>query len=247
MSFLGTFAHHVNLLICTIKIVRHHALSMLTDVIIDSHGKVLSTSDVMSILINKCANLARDRFDALLKCEDMEEHVDAVNTEFELCLSLMFKPFLHYLHEKKLSSNQRDFLDLWLSILGTLKLLLGDHQEEENPGAIDSVEHDAITMKHVRRRKLLTSTREVASERLQNAIMVLMAYGQIESADAEHERGSLSDLTWRSVKSMQFCSTRIDEWVLLSTDGSLEGVLEARTNNTSSDHDRNQGINSIAQ
>jgi len=235
-------------------IVRHHALSMLTDAIIDSNGKVLSQKDVLSILINKCVNLARGRFDALLKCEDMEEHVDAVNTEFELCLSLIFKPFLHYLHAKKLAMNKRDFLDLWVLVLATLKLLLGEQQEEEHSGMSDTSEHDTTSMmKHVRRRRLLTSTREVASERLQNAIMVLMAYGQIESADAQYEQGSLSDLTWKSIKSMQFCSTRIDEWVLLSNDGSSERVhvLEARSNYTSSespdDNDRDEGINRIAQ
>ena len=206
------YASHLS----TTSDIRQHALSILTDSVIDSHGKSMSQKEVFELL-KFCFDVARKRINNLIEWDEMEFQINAVTAELDLCYGLLFKPFLHYLHVQNLSVNEDDFESLWFSLLHSVKLLLGDDPTIHEESLSSS--HDPHVLKKVRRSKLLSSAKEGVSERLQNAIMVMIGYDLLQRFD--QESNSLSSRTWDFVSGMKFCSSRIDEWVLLENTGHL--------------------------
>lgn len=141
-----------------------------------------------------------------------------MNIELDLCLGLIFKPFLHHLHVQNLTTDNEKFELLWFKLLDSVKPLLGDEGPDEYDHSSLNNHHDSAIFKKVRRSRLLESSREGATERLQNVIMVMIGYNILLRSDANHDPGSISDTTWKSIRSLKFCCSRIDEWVLLENE-----------------------------
>lgn len=124
--------------------------------------------------------------------------------EIELFICLMYKPFLHHL--KRLVGSEADLLGVWSSLLSVMVMLLGneiiDESTEDDGELVDS---NGMTPDQLRR-----STKELASEHLRNAIMVLSASGILKAA-ADSE-GDISGVTWDEVSKMDFCKDMVDEW-----------------------------------
>lgn len=118
--------------------------------------------------------------------------------ELELCISLLFKPLLHHL--KALLSIETEFIGIWISLLGIMTQLLGDEPcstYNKTPGAVLS------------RQSLLQRTRELGSEHLRNAIMVMFALGVLTEEGSDSE---LSSVTWAAIGSIGYCKPLVDEW-----------------------------------
>lgn len=175
--------------------VRQHALSMLTDAIIDRHGMYLQDKDMCNIFTDICIPLAGDRMKDLLEASARPDAcAEEILIELEMCISLIFKPFLHHL--KRLLALNDDFVNIWVSMLGVMTLLLGEDMAPPEDG-------DELTQE-----RLLWSTKEVGSEHLRSSILVLAACGTLKSPDA----GEISALTWNSIDDMAFCEKYVSDW-----------------------------------
>merc|ERR1712038_342191 len=102
--------------------------------------------------------------------------------ELELCISAIFKPFLHHL--EKLSTDQEELTAVWMSLLSTLSHLLGK-EKSENP-------------RQATNDKLLKAAKDLATERLRDSIIILMSKC-ILMCDDDHataEGKDISSMTW---------------------------------------------------
>ena len=97
--------------------VRQHALSMLTDSIIDRHGKFLAPEVLCKIFKDICVPLVGERIKALLEASAKFNSTNGedILIELELCISLLFKPFLHHL--QRILSIQHEFEGIWICLL----------------------------------------------------------------------------------------------------------------------------------
>lgn len=136
-----------------------------------------------------------------------ESGIDLEETmiELELCISLLFKPFLHHL--KALVSAKQEFVGIWISMLGILTQLLGDEPSQKKEDVEDGV---------VSRSTLFKTSKELASEHLRNAIMVLAAMGVLIGNDSDStgpaEANEVSSVTWAAIGSIGYCKPYLDEW-----------------------------------
>ncbi|KAL3795042.1 hypothetical protein HJC23_006363 [Cyclotella cryptica] len=178
--------------------VRQQAISLLTDALLDRHGTCVPESTICGIIEGISVPLAGKRITDLLRTRHDENDFENTMDELELCIGLLFKPLLHHL--KTLLSVESEFLGIWISLLGIMTQLLGDEPYAGGsriPGAI------------MTRESLLQRTKELGSEHLRNAIMVLSALGVLaeEGSDAE-----ISSVTWAAIGSIGYCKPLIDEW-----------------------------------
>lgn len=180
--------------------VRQHALSMLTDSIIDRHGKFLAPEVLCKIFKDICVPLVGERIKALLEASAKFNSTNGedILIELELCISLLFKPFLHHL--QRILSIQHEFEGIWVSLLGVMTLLLGESLREQGDYDVGP-----LTLE-----KVLWTTKELGSEHLRNSILVLSACGVLNNP----ETGGISALTWTTIDDMNFCDARgyISEW-----------------------------------
>ena len=180
--------------------VRQQAISLLTDALLDRHGTCVPESTISGIINGISVPLAGKRITDLLRNRRDDDDFENTMVELELCIGLLFKPFLHHL--KTLLSVESEFLGIWISLLGIMTQLLGDEPcvgGSRTPGAIRT------------RESLLQRTKELGSEHLRNAIMVLFALGVLadDGSDAE-----ISLVTWAAIGSIGYCKPLIDEWKL---------------------------------
>jgi len=197
--------------------VRQHAISMLTDAIVDKNGLHVPEDQLCRILTGICVPLAGNRINELLRSDDlMELHIEEVMIELEMCVSLVFKPFLHYL--KRLSLVPNELTAIWISMLAVMAQLLGeDVIDEENEKEADIASSPGDGGGLMTRRKLLYTTKELASEHLRNAVMVLVGEDILCSDVNLAEPGistaqDITSLTWSSIDNMHFCKKYIAEW-----------------------------------
>ena len=204
------------------KNVRQHALSMLTDALIDNHGKSIPENQLYSILYGLSVPLAARRIADLLKTQEVETIWEEIMIELELCISLIFKPLLHHL--RHLLNDPDNFLRLWKSILEAVALLLGDKQGD-----------DASTASHDRTMdNLLLTTKELAKEHLRNAVMVLSA-SSIISGESSEDGTDISSVTWNSIQSMEFCKVYVEEWKQTALEGD-ENLAMSKENKSEGSH-----------
>lgn len=185
--------------------VREHAISLLTDAFIDKNGLSIPPEHLCLALRNVCLPLAGDRLANLLQDDRViAERMDEIMIEIELCISLVYKPLLHHL--QRILSTEADLLGVWSSLLSVMEHLLcnemTDQLAEEDGELVDS---RGMTPGQLRR-----STKELASEHLRNAVMVLIAIGVIKAAP--ESEGDISAMTWKSVSKMEFCKNQAEEW-----------------------------------
>lgn len=122
--------------------------------------------------------------------------------EFEQCVSLIFKPFLHHAKNIVHSGNPTDLEMIWTALLKAMESLLQivgeDEMQPDNDG-------NAMTPGMLR-----WTLKELASEHLRNVIMVLHAHGVLKGDPAPSD--SLSIATWESIDRMSFCKGFAAEW-----------------------------------
>lgn len=180
------------------SVIRSHAISILTDAFLDQQGSSLSPSIVCDLLSDVCIEAASGRISDLLEDEsDMMHRTEDIMIEFEQSVSLIFKPFLHHVRNIVASGTSSDLEKVWGNLLSAMERLLQEKPDEKTssdgePGAL--------------RRTL----KELASEHLRNAIMVLHAHGVLDGNPDNSD--SLSIETWTVIDRMTFCTERAKEW-----------------------------------
>lgn len=184
--------------------VRQQAISLLTDTLLDRHGsKIPVESGLCEIMNTICIPLAEKRITDLLRIPyDVQNDLEETMIELELCISLLFKPFLHHL--KRLVSVKQEFVGIWIQLLAIMTQLLGEEStknEEDNMAVREGV---------VTREKLFLTTRELGSEHLRNAIMVLAAL--INDGDSKSDAEEISSVTWSAISSIGYCKPYLEEW-----------------------------------
>ena len=198
--------------------VRQHAISMLTDAVTDKNGLHIPEDQLCRILTGICVPLAGNRINELLRSDDIGEiHIEEVMIELEQCVSLVFKPFVHFL--KRLTLVPNELTAIWISMLAVMAQLLGEDsidEEDESENDISSVSKNGS----MTRNKLLNTTKELASEHLRNAVMVLVEENilcsEVEVVDKTDQdltkAQNITSLTWSSIENMQYCRKYISEW-----------------------------------
>lgn len=90
-------------------------------------------------------------------------------------------------------------------MLGIMTHLLGDDAAPAEEGDYD----DGI----MTREKLFRVTKELGSEHLRNAVMVLIAMNVLIGDDNDEAQPSqISSATWAAIGSIGYCKPLIDEW-----------------------------------
>jgi len=160
-------------------------------------------NELCRLLNSVCLPMAGKRISELMK-HDMQFDHEEIMIELELCISAIFKPFLHYL--KRLTTSPEDLVTVWMSMLSVLAQVLG--QEATNEPDINPNETPAA---------LLNIAKQHATEHLRNAIMILMSKGIIlgDGTDAclkAVDGKDISSLTWNAIENISYVKPFIPEW-----------------------------------
>ncbi len=182
--------------------VRQQAISLLTDSLLDRTSSSIPVDELCEILNTICIPLVGKRITDLLRIPyDVQSDLEETLNELELCISLLFKPFLH--HIKALLSVKQEFIGIWISMLGIVTQLLGDSAQKK-------VDSKSARENVVTRVQLFNTTKELASEHLRNAVMVLAALGVL--LDGEGDPDEISSVTWAAIGSIGYCRPFLSEW-----------------------------------
>jgi hypothetical protein len=171
---------------------------------LDRHGSCIPSLSLCEIMNSICIPIAGERITDLLRIpRNVDIDLEEIMIELEICISLLFKPFLHHL--KNLVLLEQEFLGIWISMLGIMTHLLGD-----DAAPVEEDGHDDGIMT---REKLFRITKELGSEHLRNAVMVLIAMNVlIDDHNDEAPPSQISSATWAAIGSIGYCKPLIDEW-----------------------------------
>ena len=87
-----------------------------------------------------------------------------------------------------------------------MKQLLGDEIQNKSDSKV--ARGDVVS-----RAKLFSTTKELASEHLRNAVMVLAAMGVLTADDdSTYDTQEISSVTWAAIGSIGYCKPVLDEW-----------------------------------
>lgn len=174
---------------------------MFTDSVVDRHGQDIPMNDLCRLLSSVCLPMAGSRILELIQNQtklrfDHEE----ILIEMELCISAIFKPFLHYL--KRLVASPDHLTTVWMGMLNFMAQLL--QQEAAN---------SPRSHKHPNKSPAaqLKATKQLATEHLRNAIMILMSKGIVVCSEASDEN-EFSLKTWSAIENMPYIKDLIPEW-----------------------------------
>ncbi len=196
----------------TLKSTRQHSIAMFTDSIVDRHGQDIPIQDLCTLLNSVCLPMAGARITELIQYQaKLKFDHEEILIEMELCISCIFKPFLHYL--KRLSNNPEDLAIVWMSMLNFMTELLNQEappnkKRYTNPNMSPSAQLNAM--------------KQLATEHLRNAIMILMSKGIVD--DECKDENELSFKTWNAIENIAYIKKFIPEW---KESGSLETETEA--------------------
>ena len=188
----------------SLQSVRQQAISLLTDSLLSN----VQQSGLCDIMNEICIPLAGKRITDLLRIPyDVQTDLEETLIELELCISLLFKPFLHHL--KTLISVKQEFVGIWLSMLGIMTQLLGDESAPSKEDGTPTADDDVVT-----RAKLFNTTKELASEHLRNAVMVLAAMGVLDgdATKCDTQETEITSVTWAAIGSIGYVKPHLDEW-----------------------------------
>jgi hypothetical protein len=142
--------------------------------------------------------MAQSRISELTQSESMNFEKDEVMIELELCISAIFKPFLHYL--RRLSANPKDLETVWLSMISVVSELL--NQEAEH-NSVDG-KSNKMSLEH------LNATKHLAAEHLRNAITILISKGMIVRETTNID--DISSLTWTAIDKVPYLEKYSQDW-----------------------------------
>jgi hypothetical protein len=188
---------------------------MLTDLFLEKQNSVVPVQHLCTALSEICIPLAGRCILGLQKdggSANSTSSQDELMIEFELCIGLIFKPLRHHLHPILAEPNtQVRLIAIWKSILVFLEDLLGaagrvnQQQQQEQQQDEDHFE-DAVLPESLR-----ATMRDLATEHLQSAIVMLKTVGVLvgeESCGGD----DISSITWKALSRMDIDEATVKEW-----------------------------------
>jgi hypothetical protein len=173
---------------------------MFTDSIVDRHGQDIPIDDLCILLNSVCLPMAGARITELIQHQmKLKFDHEEILIEMELCISAIFKPFLHYL--KRLANNPEHLATVWMSMLDSMTELL-KQEAASNP--------KKYTNPNMSPSAQLNATKQLATEHLRNAIMILMAKGIVSNEATDGNE--LSTKTWNAIENISYIKDLIPEW-----------------------------------
>ncbi len=157
---------------------------MLTDLFLKKQGSVIPAPQLAKVLSEVCVPLAGRRIIRLQIRDPSLETTDQLMVEFEMCLSLVFKPLRHHLQQ--LVAEDSNLPILWATVLQVVEKLLAPSPSETQQPSIPA--------------NLKSTMNSLTNEHLKNAIQVLLNAGVLSTEP--RQPGDLTDLTWQSVHRM---------------------------------------------
>lgn len=172
---------------------------MFTDSLVDRHGQEIPITDLCRLLKAVCLPMAETRISELTQSEtSMHFEKDEVMIELELCISAIFKPFLHYL--RRLSGSPKDLEAVWLSMISVVSQLL--NKDCEHYTANGKSNHISVEQ--------LNATKHLAAEHLRNAITVLISKGIVVRETNDND--NISSLTWTAIDKVPYLEKYSRDW-----------------------------------
>lgn len=182
--------------------MRQHAISMCTEALLDEHVNEIPLKDLCTALNSICVVMAENRISELFDPNskfnfDHEE----IMIELKMCISATFKPFMQYI--KRLSSSPKDLSMIWMSILKVSAELLSKESYEQDETYFPVPP------------SLLHTTKQLATEHLRNAVMMLIAKGILSggAVDTVNDEEDISILTWSTLNNISYIQEMIPEWM----------------------------------
>jgi hypothetical protein len=182
--------------------VRQHSLSMLTDLFLEKRKTAIPVAHVAGVLSEICVPLAGRCILRLQMGDDSIENSDALMIEFELCISLIFKPLRHHLNTGMSAISDGNLSSIWKSVLSVLEELL----REDSPSLDSNEGQPSLPV------NLKATMNQLVNEHLQNAISVLIAAGVLLSEGYSKASEDISFITWESVGRMGIPESAVVEW-----------------------------------
>merc|ERR1712038_1582923 len=183
------------------SVVRHHSISMLRDSLIDKYSDDAPIKDLCRTLNGICMPIVSQRITELVQHHAMLKFdQEEILIELELCISAIFKPFLHHL--EKLSNDPGELTSVWISLLSTLSHLLGKESSK------DIQQKKSIN-------NMLKVTKDLATERLRDSVMILVSRGILKCDDdvvTQNGGDGISSITWKTVSNISYCKHLVPEW-----------------------------------
>lgn len=193
--------------------MRQHSISLLTDAVIDHQGENIPTEQLCRIMSRLCVPVSGQRISYLMQDEVVTGfQSEETMIEISLCISLLFNPFIHHL--KKLFTEKKEFIAIWLSILAVSSQLLGN----ETSGHVRT----SFEINKQSNNNSIT-TRNLTAEKLRNAVMVLISNNILKKDFTKHKVGGIdqkndiSSLTWNAIENITFCKDIIKDCTEIPT------------------------------
>lgn len=180
--------------------VRQHALSMLTDLFLDSNGGLVPTQYLCPVLSEICIPLAGRCIVRLQSGNRNAGNSDSLLIEFELCIGLVFKPLRHHLQTVIEKETGNNLSLIWGSVLTVLESLLGERSAKDSP------ESQPVPVPT----SMKATMTSLANEHLQSAIMVLISAGVLRADSRSPD--DITTMTWESVGRMGIQESAVQEW-----------------------------------
>ncbi len=180
---------------------RQHSIAMLRDASIDRYSKDVPITELCRVLNGICLPTINQRIVELVQHQTMLKFdQEEIMIELELCISTIFKPFLHHL--ETLLSNPDELTAVWLSLLSVISHLLGKETQSEKDQIINPNNH------------LLKAPKDLATEHLRNILMILVSKGVLRCDDdiTTSNGKDISSMTWNVLNNMHYCKHLIAEW-----------------------------------
>lgn len=178
--------------------VRQHALSVLTDLFLDRQNALVPVPHICRALSDICVPLAGRCIVSMQMGRGAVPSTDELMIEFELCIGLIFKPLRHHLKDALTSHLESHVFPLWKAVLAVLEELLA--ASEEKVGVPQT---------------LLTTMHDLATEHLQNAIIMLVASGVLLTDPKS--ASDISTATRTSVLRMGVSREVFEKWMQKGT------------------------------
>lgn len=195
---------------------------MLTDLFLEKQNSVVPVQHLCTALSEICIPLAGRCILGLQKdggSGNSTSSQDELMIEFELCIGLIFKPLRHHLHSILAEPNtQVRLVAIWKSILVFLEDLLGVAARENQQQQHEDHFEDALLPESLR-----ATMRDLATEHLQSAIVMLKSVGVIVG-EASASGDDISSITWNSVSRMDISEATVKEWRMDTTNTSVGGA-----------------------
>ena len=166
-----------------VTLVRQHALTVLCLMLEDRHGGCIAQKQLGHIVMKNCVEVARARISDIVGLEitaELLSYEKDVTLELRCCVRLLFKPLLRNVEGLRGDTSEasvKRWEELWLSVVDTVMVLIGDNTSEASVGDNEEEgEGGGTTVGD----EFFASSRAYARSSLRDAVLALNGVGCFE-------------------------------------------------------------------